>query len=140
VSESDIAFGALDRDGSERFQTLRRDLGVHSFGMNLMILRPGQRGRIHAHSHQEEVYLVLEGELSLILEGAEHLLGADRIARIGPAVRRQLANAGKERVVVLALGGAGEHSGRDGLAWASWEEHGAGRAPQEVPLPSDLEL
>ena len=31
-------------------------------------------------------------------------------------------------------------SGRDGLAWASWEEHGAGRAPQEVPLPSDLEL
>jgi hypothetical protein len=42
--------------------------------------------------------------------------------------------------VVLALGGSGEHAGRDGRAWSSWEEGGAGRAPQEVPLPSDLVL
>jgi uncharacterized cupin superfamily protein len=140
VSEPDIAFGALDRDTNERFQTLRRQLGVHSFGINLMILTPGQRGRIHAHSEQEEVYLVLEGELSLIVEGVQHLLGPDRISRVGPAVRRQLANAGHERVVVLALGGSGEHAGRDGLAWDSWEEDGPGRSPQEVPLPGDLEL
>jgi uncharacterized cupin superfamily protein len=140
MSDPDIAFGALDRDSNERFQTLRRDLGVHSLGMNLMILKPGQRGRIHAHSKQEEVYLVLEGQLSLIIDGAEHPLGPDQIVRVGPAVRRQLANAGQERVVVLALGGSGEHAGRDGRAWTSWEEAGPGSAPQEVPLPSDLEL
>jgi uncharacterized cupin superfamily protein len=140
MSEPDIAFGALDRDGNERFQTLRRQLDVHSFGINLMILKPGERGRIHAHAQQEEVYLVLEGELTLTVEGVEHILAADRIVRVGPAVRRQLANAGDQRLVVLALGGSGEHAGRDGRAWVSWEEDGAGRAPQEVPLPSDLVL
>jgi len=140
MTDPDVAFGALDRDTDERFQTLRRDLGVTSFGINLMILKPGQRGRIHAHSHQEEVYLVLEGELTLILDGAEHRLGADQIARIGPAVRRQLANTGKARAIVLALGGSGEHAGRDGRAWSSWEQGGPGSSPQEVPLPSDLVL
>ncbi len=138
MTEPDTVFGALDRETGERFQTLRRQLGVHSFGINLMILKPGQRGRIHAHAQQEEVYLVLEGRLTLIVDGAEHQLGPDEIVRIGPAVRRQLANAGDERVVVLALGGAGEHAGRDGRAWTSWEEDGPGRPPQEIPLPSDL--
>ena len=41
-------------------------------------------------------------------------------------------------LVVLALGGYGEHEGRDGRAWADWEEEGEGRSPQEVPLPDDL--
>jgi len=37
--------------------------------MNLIVLQPGQRGRIHAHDTQEEVYLVLEGVLTLLIEG-----------------------------------------------------------------------
>jgi hypothetical protein len=40
--------------------------------------------------------------------------------------------------VVLALGGAGEHEGRDARAWTSWDEEGEGRSPQEVPLPENL--
>jgi len=39
---------------------------------------------------------------------------------------------------MIALGGAGEHVGRDGRAWESWDDGGAGRAPQDVPLPADL--
>jgi uncharacterized cupin superfamily protein len=138
MTEPDIAFAALDRDSDERFQPLRRGLGVGSFGMNLLVLQPGQRGRIHAHERQEEVYLVLEGELTLIVEQVEHILGPDRLARIGPSVRRQLVNAGAERLVLLALGGSGEHVGRDGHAWVSWEEGGPGLSPQEIPLPEDL--
>jgi uncharacterized cupin superfamily protein len=138
MTEPDIAFASLDRDSGERFQTLRRELGVSSFGMNLVLLQPGQRGRVHTHDRQEEVYLVLEGALTLIVDGEEHLLGPDRVARVGPAVGRQLVNRGPERVVMLALGGAGEHVGRDGRAWESWDEGGPGRPPQEVPLPDDL--
>jgi len=63
---------------------------------------------------------------------------ADRIARVGPSVRRQLVNAGGGRLIMLALGGSGEHAGRDGLAWESWDDDGPGRAPLEVPLPQDL--
>jgi mannose-6-phosphate isomerase-like protein (cupin superfamily) len=138
MAEPDIAFASLDFDGGERFQGLRRELGVSSFGLNLILLRPRERGRIHAHERQEEVYLVLEGELTLAVESREHVLGRGSAVRVGPAVRRQLVNAGAERLVLLALGGSGEHVGRDGRAWQSWEEEGEGRAPQDVALPEDL--
>jgi uncharacterized cupin superfamily protein len=60
MSEADVSFAVLDRDSGDRFQSLRRPLGVHSFGMNLIVLQPRQRLRVHAHEQQEEVYLVLE--------------------------------------------------------------------------------
>ncbi len=138
MSELDISTAAIDRDPPERFQPLRRALGVSSFGMNLIVLAPGQRGRVHAHERQEEVYLVLEGELTLVVEGEERRLGPDELVRVGPAVRRQLVNAGPQRLVLLALGGAGEHTRRDGIAWSSWDDEGPGRTPQDVPLPDDL--
>ncbi len=133
-----VAFARIDPGSEERFQTLRRELGVSGFGLNALILAPGERGRVHRHEHQEEVYLVLEGELTLVLEDAEHVLGRYELARVAPAARRQLVNAGSEPLVLLALGGSGEHQGRDGRAWGSWEEEGDGRSPQEVPLPADL--
>jgi uncharacterized cupin superfamily protein len=140
MNDSDIAFAALDRAAGERFQSLRTPLGISSFGINLLVLQPRQRGRIHAHERQEEVYLVLEGELTLLVEGVEHRLGADQLARVGPAVRRQLVNTGDARVVLLALGASGDHAGRDGRAWPAWEDDGPGAPPQEVALPDDLPL
>ena len=134
----DVALGVLDRDSSERFQSLRRELGVRSFGMNLIVLQPRQRLRIHAHEHQEEVYLVLEGELTLVVEGVEHVLTPDRLMRVGPDVRRQLVNSGPHRLVVLALGGSGEHESCDARAWRSWEDRDPGSSPAEIPLPDDL--
>jgi uncharacterized cupin superfamily protein len=134
----DVAFGRLDPDGGERFQRLRNDLGVSTFGMNLIVLQPRQCGRIHRHEVQEEVFLVLEGQLTLGLDGEERVLGVGELVRVGPQVRRQLVNRGTERTVVLALGGSGEHIGRDGLAWESWDDDGPGRPPQEVPLPEDV--
>jgi mannose-6-phosphate isomerase-like protein (cupin superfamily) len=133
-----VAFARIDPAGGERFQTLRRELGVSGFGLNAIVLAPGERGRVHSHEHQEEVYLVLEGELTLVLEDAERVLGRYELARVAPSARRQLVNAGREPVVLVALGGSGEHQGRDGRAWSSWEEQGDGRSPQEVPLPADL--
>jgi uncharacterized cupin superfamily protein len=138
MAEPDIAFANLDNPSGDRFKQLRRELGVTSFGMNLMTLAPRQRGRIHLHEHQEEVYLVLEGELTIGIEGEEHTLPRGGLIRVGPSTRRQLVNRGTMTLAVLALGGAGEHVGRDGRAWESWDEQGEGRTPQEVPLPGDL--
>jgi mannose-6-phosphate isomerase-like protein (cupin superfamily) len=127
----------LDPDG-ERFLALRRELGVSSFGMNQIVLQPGQRGRIHRHERQEEVYLVLEGTLTLRLDGDELDLGEGELVRVAPSLRRQLVNRGPGRLVLLALGGAGEHQGRDGEAFARWEDERGG-SPQQIPLPEDLE-
>jgi uncharacterized cupin superfamily protein len=137
--EPGIAFAALDLDTDERFLQLRRQLGVSTFGCNQVTLAPGQRGRIHAHERQEEVYLVIAGELTLVVEEEEHTLRTGELARVAPDVRRQLMNRGRERCVVVALGGAEPHMGRDGRAWVAWDAPEGG-SPQDVPLPEDLPL
>jgi uncharacterized cupin superfamily protein len=140
MAEPDITFTTMKPANGERFQPLRRELGVSSFGMNLITLAPRQRSRIHAHEHQEEVYFVLEGELTLVVDGVDHPVPHGTLVRVGAAQRRQLVNRGRVATVLLALGGAGEHAGRDALAWNDWDETGAGQPPQEVPLPADLEV
>lgn len=127
----------LDHDSPERFVTLRRDLGVSSFGMNQIVLRPGERGRIHAHEHQEEVFVVLRGTLTIEIEGEERDLGVDEVIRVAPELRRRILNRGPGVCSVLALGGAGAHEGRDALAYADWDDADP-RPPQQVPLPEDL--
>jgi quercetin dioxygenase-like cupin family protein len=127
----------LDPDTGERFLPLRRQLGVSSFGLNQMVLQPGQRSRIHRHKHQEEVYLVLEGTLTLLVEGSPTDLGQGELIRVAPQVRRQLVNLGPGRLVLLALGGASEHQGRDGEAFPSWDAEQP-MSPQELPFPPDL--
>jgi len=137
--EDGVARAKLNPDDPERFVPLRRALGVTSFGLNQMLLRPGQRGRIHRHERQEEAYLVLEGVLTLEIdgEGTRELRKGD-LARVAPDMRRQLSNRTAEPLFVLAMGGANEHEGRDGRAYASWDEQGDGRAPADVPLPEAL--
>jgi len=132
-----VSYARVELDGSERFASLRQALEVTSFGMNLIRLQAGQRGRIHRHETQEEVFLVLAGTLSLVVEGVERDLTEGEMVRVAPEVRRQLVNRGPGRCAILALGAAGEHFGRDGTAFVSWEAT-KGAAPQETPLPEDL--
>ena len=102
-----------------------------------MLLRPGERGRIHLHGEQEEVYLVLAGRLTVEIEGEPHDLERGEMIRVAPAVRRRVVNLGPDLCILLALGGAGEHVGRDALSYEDWDSTD-GRPPQEVPLPDDL--
>jgi uncharacterized cupin superfamily protein len=135
--EQGTATTRLEADPDDRFVRLRAALGVSSFGLNQIVLRPGQRGRIHRHEHQEEVYLVLDGTLTLLVEGDETTLERGELIRVGPELRRQLVNRGPETLSLLALGGAGEHDGRDGLAYADWDATDA-VSPRDLPLPEDL--
>jgi mannose-6-phosphate isomerase-like protein (cupin superfamily) len=138
--ETGVAYTKIDPDGEDRFQRLRQELGVSTFGMNLIRLRPGEQGRIHRHLHQEEVYLVLEGTLTLVVEDEPRALGRGELARVAPDVRRRLVNRHREPVLLFALGGATEHEGRDGRAYESWDETGDGRPPQEVPQPGNVSV
>jgi uncharacterized cupin superfamily protein len=136
--ETGVAFARIDPEGEDRFQRLRQELGVTTFGLNLIRLRPGEQGRIHRHLRQEEVYVVLEGTLTLVADGEPRALRRGELARVAPGVRRQLVNRHPDTLVLLAAGGATEHEGRDGRAWASWDEEGEGRPPQEVPMPENV--
>jgi uncharacterized cupin superfamily protein len=140
MSDADVTSAALTPVPGERFLRLSEPLGIRGFGANLITLQPRQRGRIHRHQQQEEVYVVLEGVLTLALDGEERTYGAREIVRVPPVVRRQLMNRGAEPAVLLALGCAGDHSttGPDGIGWASWDDTGEGVSPRDLPAPTDL--
>ena len=135
--EDGTATTRLQPDAENRFVRLRHELGVTSFGLNQIVLHPGQRGRIHAHERQEEVYLVLEGTLSLFVEGEEATLERGEVIRVAPGVKRQLVNRGPGPLHLLAIGGAGEHQGRDGMAFTDWDATDS-VSPQEMAMPEDL--
>lgn len=121
----------------ERFHRLRAPLGVQSFGINQLLLEPGQRMRIHRHERQEEVFLVLAGRLTVVFEDGEHDFATGQLLRIAPEVRRQMINRGPERLSLLCLGGYGErHEPRDAEAYADWD--GGPQAIKDVPNPEDL--
>ena len=134
-----ITSARLGAAPGERFNRLRDPLGVVSFGINQMVLAPGQRGRIHRHKHQEEVYLVLEGTLTLMVEGEAHEFTAGEVVRVAPSTRRQLVNRHRSPLSLMALGGHTGHSHepRDGEVFAAWEDQEAG-SPQTMPAPEDL--
>jgi mannose-6-phosphate isomerase-like protein (cupin superfamily) len=135
--ETGVSYTDLQPNPDQRFVPLRRELGLSTFGLNQIVLQPGERGRIHAHERQEEVYVVLEGTLTLIVEGEPVDLPHGRLARVAPEVRRQLVNLGPSRVVIIAAGGASPHEGRDGKSYRDWSDTVA-TPPQELPLPENL--
>jgi mannose-6-phosphate isomerase-like protein (cupin superfamily) len=135
--ETGVSYAAIDPSAEERFVSLRRLLGVSTFGLNQILLRPGERGRVHRHARQEEVYLVLEGKLTLFIEGDEHTLGPGELARVAPDVRRAIANIHPENCLLIALGGAEPHNGRDAEAFTGWDATEPS-SPQEVPMPENL--
>lgn len=133
-----FARARLQPEAPEGFVGLRKELGVSSFGMNQINLDPKRRGRIHRHERQEEVYLVISGELTVEVEDAgPQVLTAGELLRVGPELKRQISNRSDERVVVLVLGAYGEHEGRDGEAFTEWDQE-VGAPPQEVPMPDRL--
>jgi mannose-6-phosphate isomerase-like protein (cupin superfamily) len=129
---------ALDPQPTDRLVSLRRALGVTSFGINQITLQPRQRLRIHRHERQEEVYLVVDGRLSLTVEGTDELVVSQgELVRIPASVRRQLANRFNAPCTLVAIGAADMHEGRDAVAFADWDDT-VGGSPQEIPRPEDL--
>jgi len=139
MSDDDITTTKLGVEPGERFASLRRPLGVVSFGMNQIVMGPGERNRIHRHTGQEEVYVVLEGTLTLVIEGEPHDYAKGELVRLAPGVRRQVVNRHRGPLSMIALGGFidRQHGGRDGEAFADWADTEPG-TPQTVPAPEDL--
>jgi mannose-6-phosphate isomerase-like protein (cupin superfamily) len=89
------------------FKRARAELGVESFGMQVLDLPPNldqYPEHDHAEDGQEEVYVVLRGAADIEIDGERHQLDTDRMVRVGPGVKRKLFT-GPEGARVLALGG-----------------------------------
>jgi uncharacterized cupin superfamily protein len=111
--------GSIEGLGSgPGFRKIRGPLGVTAFGVNAIVLPPGYRTGLHRHERQEELYLVLSGEVEFEFEGGERrVLGPGGLARVDAATVRGHRNTSAESEAVLFIvGGDGGYVGRDGVA------------------------
>jgi uncharacterized cupin superfamily protein len=99
-------FESLHGSGDVTWRLCRRSLGVESFGINLIEIPAGSSIVEHdeTESGQEEVYAVLEGEGTLLLDGEEHRAPAGTWARISPEVKRNLLNRSEAPLTALLVG------------------------------------
>ena len=98
---------------------VRRSLGVSSFGINAVELPPGESIPEHDETGRdhEEVFLVLEGAPTLVVDGADHRLREGSFARLDPAPKRTVRNDGDSVARVLIVS-APVSSGYEPLGWA----------------------
>ena len=107
----------LERSGN--WLLARRSLGLASFGMNLVEIPPGERIPEHDETDrdQEEVFVVLEGSPSLVVEGREIETPAGTFARLDPQLSRTVVNHGDDTAAVLIVS-APRGSGYEPMDWA----------------------
>ena len=110
------------RDECERtgnWTLVRRTLGVQAFGMNLVEIPPG--GQIPEHDEtgrdQEEVFYILTGNPTMVIDGDEHAAPAGTFVRLDPQHVRTVRNDGDEPASVL-IASAPRSSGYEPMEWA----------------------
>ena len=99
-------FERLQGSGGCTWLLARKALGTEAFGYNLVEIDPG--GAIPEHdeagSGQVELYVILEGEAVLAVDGEETPAPAGTFASIEPASTRRIHNRSARPVTVLAVG------------------------------------
>jgi len=104
VSIDEVEPSALGSDVDRR--GLSEPLGATDVALNRYRLDPGERfsGGLHAHTDQEEIFVVVEGEATFETMDGDVSVGAGEAVRFAPGEFQSGKNDGDEPVVAFALG------------------------------------
>ncbi|HEY1284548.1 MAG TPA: cupin domain-containing protein [Solirubrobacterales bacterium] len=112
-------FETMEGSGECAWRLARKGLGTSSFGFNLVEIGPG--GQIPEHdeseSGQDEVYIVLEGEAVMRIEGEDHPAPAGTFATFSPPASRTILNRSDAPVTALLIG-VQPQGGYEPMSWA----------------------
>jgi quercetin dioxygenase-like cupin family protein len=99
-------FESTEGSGEATWMLARKALGTSAFGFNLVEIGPGGGIPEHteAESGQVELYVVLEGEAVLRIEGEDHPAPAGTFASIEPPVSRTILNRSDAPVTAMLIG------------------------------------
>jgi uncharacterized cupin superfamily protein len=89
------------------FKRARAELGVESFGMQIIDLPPNYDGypeHDHAGDGQEEVFIALRGQGEIEIAGERFPLDGDHVARVSSGTMRKVW-PGDDGLRLLVLGG-----------------------------------
>jgi uncharacterized cupin superfamily protein len=82
----------------------REQLGCEAIGLSLQRIKPGQKVPFaHTHRTDEEVYVVLSGGGTVLVDGTPHELQPMDALRVAPSTARAFA-AGPDGLEMLAFG------------------------------------
>jgi uncharacterized cupin superfamily protein len=107
----------LERNGN--WTLVRRSLGCRAFGINLVDIPPGEAIPEHDETgrDQEELFYVLSGSPTFVIESEEHRAPSGTFARVDPDRRRTVRNDSSEPCSVLIVS-APTTSGFVPMEWA----------------------
>jgi uncharacterized cupin superfamily protein len=99
------------------FRKVRAKLGVEAFGVNAVVLPASYATKPHYHERQEELYLVLDGEIEFSFDdGSAVTLGRGGVIRVDPHTVRALRNTSPDdEATYFAVGASDGYVGRDGM-------------------------
>jgi quercetin dioxygenase-like cupin family protein len=99
-------FDAMEGSGDCTWKLARKALGTSAFGFNLVEIAPGGQIPEHdeAQSGQVELYIVLEGEATMRLEGEDHSAPAGTFVSLEPEAKRTILNRSDAPVSALLIG------------------------------------
>lgn len=112
-------FESMEGSGDSTWRLARKALGTSAFGFNLVEIEPG--GQIPEHDEEEsgqvELFIVLEGEAVMRLDGQDHPAPAGTFASIEPPASRTILNRSEAPVTALLIGVQPE-GGYEPMSWA----------------------
>lgn len=112
-------FERMEGSGDSTWLLARKALGTSSFGFNLVEIAPG--GQIPEHdesaSGQDEVYIVLEGEAVMRINGEDQPAPAGTFASFDPPTSRTILNRSDAPVTALLIG-VQPQGGYEPMSWA----------------------
>jgi quercetin dioxygenase-like cupin family protein len=102
-----------------RWSLVRRGLDVRSFGLNIVEIEKGYSIPEHNEEErdQEEVFIVMEGEAVIVIDGEEHPAPQGTFCRVAPPLLRTVRND-NEAPVRLLIVSAPTTSGYTDMGWA----------------------
>ena len=99
-------FEEMEGSGGATWRLARKTLGAEAFGFNVVDIEAG--GQIPAHDHtgdnQEEVFIILEGQGTIVTDDQEHEAPAGTFCRFAPDVNRTIRNNSDANVRALLIG------------------------------------
>lgn len=112
-------FERMEGSGESTWLLARKALGTACFGYNLVEIGPGGQIPEHdeAQSGQVELYVILDGEAIMRIDGEDHPAPAGTFASLEPAVSRTILNR-SEAPVTAMLVGVQPGGGYEPMGWA----------------------
>jgi glyoxylate utilization-related uncharacterized protein len=111
-------FDEMEGSGEATWRLARKSLGISAFGINVVDIGAG--GGIPEHDEtgrdQEEVFIIVEGDATAVIDGSDHPAPRGTFVRVAPALQRTIRNDGESPARVMIVS-APRSSGYEPMGW-----------------------